>query len=491
MEKYVLSLDTGTTSCRCLAFARDGGIYASHSREYGRTFPADGYVEQDALEIWTAQRDVVAEVISDIGGVEAVECIGIANQRETVVVWDKVTGIPVHPAVVWQCRRTADFCEHLREEGYEEYVRDVTGLVLDPYFSGTKVKWILDHVDGARERAEHGDLLFGNIDTWIIWNLTGGRVHVTDYSNASRTMLFDIRRLRWDDRLLQIMDVPRMMLPEPRPSSEVYGYTDIFGGRVPICGDAGDQQASLFGQGCFRRGDAKNTYGTGCFMLMNTGDTAFTSGNRLLTTVAWGLGGKVTYALEGSVFSAGDAVEWFRDLAGLESPGDIEQLARGAQGGGCFFVPAFNGLGAPYWDPQARTVLTGISAGAGKAELARAVLDGVALLSADVFEAMREDTGRSLNQLYADGGMSRNDLFLQIQADVLGVSVIRSACSESTARGAAFLAGLATGFWRSVGDLPFGEDRGLFVPTMSVSDRDKLRIGWMSAVQKSRGIGTE
>ncbi|SHF38693.1 glycerol kinase GlpK [Desulforamulus putei] len=491
-KKYVLALDQGTTSCRAILFDRDSNIKGVAQKEFTQIYPKAGWVEHDAEEIWSTQYGVIAEVIAKTGiNPEEIASIGITNQRETTVVWDKTTGKPVYNAIVWQCRRTAGICDQLKARGLEQVFRTKTGLVLDAYFSGTKVKWILDNVEGAREKAEKGQLLFGTMDTWLIWNLTGGKVHVTDYSNASRTLMYNIRELRWDEELLKELDVPASMLPEVRPSSEVYGETDpknFLGHAVPIAGVAGDQQAALFGQACYQPGMAKNTYGTGCFMLMNTGDKLYDSKNGLLTTIAWGLDGKVEYALEGSIFIAGAAIQWLRDgLKVLEEAPDSEYFAsKVADTDGVYLVPAFAGLGAPYWDMRARGAIVGLTRGTTKEHIIRAALDSLAYQTKDVLGAMEADSNIKLQALKVDGGAVANNLLMQFQADILGVPVERPKVIETTALGAAYLAGLAVGFWQSKEELAsrWQLDRR-FESQMDDAKRNKLYGGWKRAVSRS------
>lgn len=490
MKKYVMALDQGTTSSRAILFDDLGQMVAMAQKEFKQYYPKAGWVEHDPMEIWGTQMGVAREVLETSGiKPDEIAAIGIANQRETTVVWDKNTGKPIYNAIVWQCRRTAEICEAWVEEGRETYVRDATGLVIDAYFSGTKLKWLLDHVEGARERAEKGELLFGTIDTWLIWNLTRGAVHVTDYSNASRTLMYNIDRLCWDETLLGWLDVPKIMLPEVKASSEVYGYTDArtFGGaKIPISGTAGDQQAALFGQACFAKGSVKNTYGTGCFMLMNTGKTRVPSKNGLLTTIAWGIDGEVYYALEGSVFIAGAAIQWLRDEMKLvESAADSAYYAsKVPDNGGVYFVPAFAGLGAPYWEMHARGMVVGLTRGSNKNHLIRATLEALAYQTRDVLEAMQEDSGLSLRRLKVDGGATVNDFLMQFQADLLGRSVVRPMVTETTALGAAYLAGLAVGFWkdRSLLNEQFAVDRQ-FDPVYTEEKREKCYAGWKKAVR--------
>ncbi len=489
-KKYVLSIDQGTTSSRAIIFNKKGDIVNVTQKEFTQIFPKSGWVEHDAMEIWSSVQSVVAEALAhpDITGSD-IATIGITNQRETTVVWDKNTGIPVYNAIVWQSRQTMDICNELKEKGLDQMFREKTGLLIDAYFSGTKVKWILDNVDGAREKAEKGDLLFGTIDTWLLWKLTGGKVHVTDYTNASRTLMYNIHDLKWDEELLKHLTVPASMLPEVKPSSEVYGYTvkEKFQGlEVPISGMAGDQQAALFGQACFSEGMAKNTYGTGCFMLMNTGEKAVPSKNGLLTTIAWGVDGKVEYALEGSIFVAGSAVQWLRDgLRMFREARDSELYAtRVPNSDGVYMVPAFVGLGAPYWDSEVRGAVFGLTRATTKEHFIRATLDSLCYQTKDVLSAMEADSGIKLAKLRVDGGAVANDLILQVQADILGVPVERPLCIETTALGAAYLAGLAVGFWADKSDIVknFGVDRE-FGPKLGKIESDKLYEGWQKAVK--------
>jgi glycerol kinase len=492
-KKYVLALDQGTTSSRAILFDQTGKNVCVAQKEFTQIYPKAGWVEHDAMEIWGTQMGVAREVIEKHGATtDEIAAIGITNQRETTVVWEKATGKPIYNAIVWQCRRTAYICDELKAKGLEAYVRENTGLVVDAYFSGTKVKWILDNVEGARDRAKKGELLFGNIDTWLIWNLTRGKVHVTDYSNASRTMLFNIKDLCWDKKILAEMDIPESMLPEVKPSSCVYGKTDpqTFGGaEIPIAGAAGDQQAALFGQACFTPGTAKNTYGTGCFMLMNTGTKRVPSTNGLLTTIAWGVDGKVEYALEGSIFIAGAAVQWLRDEMKLvENAAQSEELATAvADSNGVYVVPAFVGLGAPYWDMYARGAVLGLTRGAGKNHVVRATLESIAFQTRDVLKAMQDDSGITLTELKVDGGAVANNFLMQFQSDILGVPVDRPMVTETTAMGAAFLAGLAVGFWKDKAEIAakWNIDR-TFKPAMSAADRDAKYAGWVKAVSRCR-----
>ena len=492
-KKYVLALDQGTTSSRAILFDASGTSVGVAQKEFTQIYPKAGWVEHDAMEIWGTQSGVAREVLEKTGArPDEIAAIGITNQRETTVVWEKATGKPIYNAIVWQCRRTASICDELKAKGLEGYIRENTGLVVDAYFSGTKVKWILDNVPGARERAKKGELLFGNIDTWLIWNLTRGESYVTDYTNASRTMLFNIVTLKWDEKILAELDIPLCMLPEVKPSSCVYGYTDAqtFGGAaIPIAGVAGDQQAALFGQACFADGMAKNTYGTGCFMLMNTGEKPVPSHNGLLTTIAWGVDGKVEYALEGSIFVAGAAVQWLRDeLKLIDNAAQSEELAAAvADTHGVYVVPAFVGLGAPYWDMYARGTIVGLTRGANRNHIVRATLESIALQTKDVLRAMEEDSGITLKALKVDGGAVANNFLMQFQSDTLGVPVDRPKVTETTAMGAAFLAGLAVGFWKDKAEIAakWNVDR-TFKPSMSAEVRDKKYKGWQKAVERSR-----
>ena len=494
MSKYVMALDAGTTSNRCIIFDREGNQIAVSQKEFKQIYPHPGWVEHDPMEIWATQLGVAQEAIL-MARTEAKEiaAIGITNQRETTIVWDKNTGLPVYNAIVWQCRRTADYCETL-EKDYEYMIREKTGLKVDAYFSGTKIRWILENVPGAREKAEKGDLLFGTVDTWLIWNLTRGKAHVTDYSNASRTMLFNIHTLQWDDEILELLDIPKCMLPEVRPSSEVYGETDytLFGDGIKIAGAAGDQQAALFGQTCFKPGEAKNTYGTGCFLLMNTGETPVTSTNGLVTTIAWGLNGKVEYALEGSIFVAGAAIQWLRDEMGLvENSPASERYARMVEDtNGVYMVPAFVGLGAPYWDPYARGAIVGLTRGANRNHVIRATLESLAYQTWDVLHAMEADSGIRLDSLKVDGGACANDFLMQFQADMIRAEVRRPVCIETTAMGAAYLAGLAVGYWSSQEDIKSNwQVSGSFVPQMDAKLAKEKLDGWHAAVKMLRTPG--
>jgi len=492
MGKYIMSLDQGTTSCRCIVFNRKGEVISLAQKEFKQIYPKPGWVEHDAMEIWAIQAGVAQEAMRQVGAeYHDIAAIGITNQRETTVVWEKDTGRPVYNAIVWQCRRTAEYCDELKVKGLSDTVQRKTGLLIDAYFSATKLKWILDHVERGRERAKNGELLFGTIESWLIWNLTKGRVHVTDYSNAARTMLFNIKELKWDEELLELFDIPEAMLPEAVPSSYIYGETDplIFGGPIPIASAAGDQQAALFGQACFQSGDAKNTYGTGGFLLMNTGKKPVYSKNGLLTTVAWGINDEVYYALEGSVFVAGAAVQWLRDeLKIIEKSSDTEAMALSVPDtNGVYFVPAFVGLGAPYWDPYARGIITGLTRGVNRNHLVRATLEAIAYQTWDVLEAMQEDSGIRLAALKVDGGASENRFLMQFQADIIGTQVERPANKESTAVGAAYLAGLAVGFWSDLGDVVKNRSiDGVFEPSMDETRRMELLQGWHKAVSRCR-----
>lgn len=494
-KKYVLAIDQGTTSTRAILFNKKGEIVHTSQREFTQYFPEPGWVEHDANEIWVTTLAVIAGVLieSDTKPTE-IHSIGITNQRETTVVWDKNTGLPVYHALVWQSRQTSDIANQIIADGYEELVKSKTGLRVDAYFSGTKVRWILDNVEGARARAEKGDLLFGTIDTWLIWKLTGNKVHVTDYTNASRTMMFNIHELKWDDELLDILTIPKKMLPEVRSSSEVYGETveyHMFGQRVPIAGVAGDQQAALFGQNCFEEGMIKNTYGTGCFILMNTGEKAVNSENGLITTIAYGLDGKVNYALEGSVFVAGSAVQWLRDgLKMFTDAGETEEYAlRAGNSDGVYMVPAFVGLGAPHWDTDARGAIFGLTRGTSKDIFIRATLESIAYQSKDVMETMIKDSGIPITEMRVDGGAAKNNFLMQFQSDILNIEIKRPKVSETTALGAAYLAGLATGFWESIEDIKANWllDKS-YEPKMEDAERDVLYHGWEKAVTATRSF---
>lgn len=489
-NKYIMALDAGTTSNRCILFDKSGQIICQAQKEFRQIFPEPGWVEHDADEIWSTQLGVAVEAMSKINAsAEDIAALGITNQRETTIVWDKATGKPIYNAIVWQCRRTAEYCDELKSiEGMTEKIRKKTGLIIDAYFSATKVKWILDNIEGARERAIKGELLFGTVESWLIWKLTGGKVHVTDYSNASRTMMFNIQELKWDEEILEILDIPYCMLPEVKSSSEIYGYTKqtLLGGSIPIAGMAGDQQAALFGQNCFSQGDAKNTYGTGCFLLMNTGEKPIYSHNGLVTTIAWGFGGKITYALEGSIFVAGASIQWLRDELGfITKASESEELALKVKDtAGCYVVPAFTGLGAPYWDQYARGTIVGITRGVNKNHIVRATLDSIAYQVNDVLAVMRKESGIALNTLNVDGGASANDYLMQTQADIINVPVSRPACVETTALGAAYLAGLAVGYWQSTEDIKTNvKTDKIFNPNIKEDERIKRINGWEKAVK--------
>ena len=493
MKKYIMAFDAGTTSSRCILFDAQGNPCSIAQKEFTQYFPQPGWVEHDANEIWLTQYAVAAEALAKAGATDAdIAAIGITNQRETTIVWDKATGEPIGHAIVWQDRRTAAYCDSLAAKGLTDVFRAKTGLVIDPYFSSTKIRWMLENIPGARARAEAGELLFGTVETWLIWKLTGGRAHVTDYSNASRTMLFNIIDLKWDEDILAELGIPACMLPEVKPSCCVYGETapELFGGAIPIAGAAGDQQAALFGQACFRPGDAKNTYGTGCFLLMNTGATPVFSKNGLITTIAWGLGGQVEYALEGSVFVAGSAIQWLRDqLRLLDSAADSEYFANKVKDtNGCYVVPAFTGLGAPYWDPYARGAIVGLSRGVTRFHIIRATLESLAFQTCDVLSAMEADSGIRLGELRVDGGASANDLLMQVQSDIIQTPVCRPACVETTALGAACLVGLAVGVWSSREELASGRriDR-VFRPSISPAEQAARLKKWKKAVEYTRG----
>ncbi len=494
MAKYIMALDEGTTSARTIIFDKKGNIISSALKEFPQYYPKDGWVEQDAMEIWSTQVGVAHEALLKANlTYKDIDSIGITNQRETTIVWDKNTGEPITNAIVWQCRRTADFCDFLIQKNLTSAIREKTGLLIDPYFSGTKLRWILENVPGARERAENGELLFGTVETWLIWKFTEGKVHVTDYSNAGRTMLFNINTLEWDKELLELLDIPEVMLPKPVPSSMVYGETaeSIFGGPIKIAGAAGDQQAALFGQSCFNEGDAKNTFGTGAFLLMNIGRKPVLSRHGLVTTIAWGLDGKVNYALEGSVFVCGAAVQWLRDeLDILENAAQSEEIAESvADSNGLYVVPAFTGLGAPHWDPYARGAVFGITRGANRNHLVRATLESIAFQVKDLIDSMNSDIISSdiccLSNLKVDGGASANNFLMQFQADILDCTVIRPSCIETTALGAAYFAGLATGYWKSIDDiLDNWQAERTFEPCMSEEERGTLMAGWRKAVSR-------
>lgn len=497
MAQYIMALDAGTTSNRCILFNKKGEMCSVAQREFTQYFPQPGWVEHDADEIWASQIGVAVEAMNKIGAsAKDITAIGITNQRETAIVWDKNTGEPVCHAIVWQCRRNSEYCDSLKEKGLTEKFRQKTGLVIDAYFSGTKVKWILDNIPGARQKAENGELLFGTVETWLIWKLTKGAVHVTDYSNASRTMLFNINTLEWDDEILKELDIPKCMLPEVKPSSCIYGLADssFLGGQIPIAGAAGDQQSALFGQTCFRPGEAKNTYGTGCFLLMNTGEKPVFSQNGLVTTIAWGLDGKVTYALEGSIFVAGAAIQWLRDeMRLIDSAADSEYMATKVKDtNGCYVVPAFTGLGAPHWDQYARGTIVGITRGVNKCHIIRATLESLAYQVNDVLSAMKADSGIRLSALKVDGGASANNFLMQVQADITAAPVNRPVCVETTAMGAAYLAGLAVGYWKNTDEVlkNWTIDRS-FTPSISEEDRAVRIKGWNKAVRYAYGWAKE
>ena len=485
MSKYVLALDQGTSSSRAIAFDHEGLPVAVSQKEFTQYFPQPGWVEHDAMEIWSSESGVMAEVAARLGVDAEIAAIGITNQRETTIVWDAATGEPVCHAIVWQDRRTSEFCDSLKAKGLTEMIQSKTGLIIDAYFSGTKVRWILENVPGAREKAERGELRFGTVDSWLVWNLTGGKVHVTDVTNASRTMLFNIHTLEWDKEMLELLGIPASMMPEVRSCSEIYGYTTIAGKQVPVAGMAGDQQSALFGQMCTEPGSVKNTYGTGCFLLMNSGEKPIDSKNNLLTTIAWKIGDTVNYALEGSIFVAGSVVQWLRDGLGIiKSSSEAEALAETVpDNGGVYFVPALTGLGAPYWDPFARGSVYGITRGTTAGHLARAALEGIAFQTMDIVEAMRKDAGIALCELKVDGGASRNNLLMQFQSDVLGTKVIRPVVTETTALGAAYLAGLAVGFWSSLDEVKsqWKAERS-FEPG---SDVEAFKQGWKAAIGRT------
>ena len=489
MKKYIIALDQGTTSSRAVIFDRNQRIINIAQREYTQYYPKEGWVEHDPLEIYASQYGVLIDVLLMSGiQMEEIAAIGITNQRETTIVWNKKTGKPVCNAIVWQCRRTAAICEKLKEDGYGELIRERTGLLPDAYFSGTKIKWILDNIPGAPEQAEKGELLFGTVDTWLIWKLTGGLIHVTDYTNASRTMLFNIKTMTWDMEILKLLDIPEQMLPQVKPSSGIFGMAQINGYAIPIAGVAGDQQAALFGQCCFHKGEAKNTYGTGCFLLMNTGSEPVFSKTGMLTTIAASLPGKVQYALEGSVFTGGSVVQWLRDkMRFITDSSDSDYYAtKVPDSGGVYMVPAFTGLGAPYWDMFARGTIIGITRGTNRSHIIRAALESIAYQSCDVLDAIQEDAGMEFSELRVDGGASANEFLMQFQSDIIGKPVLRPVCRETTALGAAYLAGLAVRFWESLEELKsMGEIERVFQPSMANEKRDKLRAGWKKAVKRA------
>ena len=497
MAKYIMALDSGTTSNRCILFNEAGEMCSVAQKEFTQYFPKPGWVEHNALEIWSTQLEVAQKAMANLNVTAAdIAAIGITNQRETTIVWDKTTGEPIHHAIVWQCRRTSEYCDSLKEKGLTDTFRAKTGLVIDAYFSGTKLHWLLENVPGARERAERGELLFGTVETWLIWKLTGGKAHVTDYSNASRTMLFNINTLQWDDEILAELNIPKCMLPEAKPSSCVYGETlaQFFGAPIPISGAAGDQQAALFGQTCFTPGEAKNTYGTGCFMLMNTGEKPVFSNNGLVTTIAWGLDGKVEYALEGSIFVAGAAIQWLRDeMRLIDSSPDSEYMALKVKDtNGCYVVPAFTGLGAPYWDQYARGTIVGLTRGVNKYHIIRATMDSLCYQTNDVLQAMKADSGIELAALKVDGGASANNYLMQTQADLIDAPVQRPRCVETTAMGAAYLAGLAVGYWASKEDVikNWAIDR-TFEPAIPAEERETRVKHWKKAVKSAYGWAKE
>jgi glycerol kinase len=486
-----MAFDQGTTSSRCIIFDKQGRIKSAAWKEFNQIYPKPGWVEHDPVEIWSSQVSVAAEAMAKLGiGANEIASIGITNQRETTIIWDKNTGKPIYNAIVWQCRRTSDMIEQLKEKGLEDYIKATTGLIPDAYFSGTKIKWILDNVPGAREAAQRGDLLFGTVDTWLIWNMTKGRVHATDYTNASRTMLYDINKLAWDEKLLTELEIPRNMLPEVKPSGYIYGYTDraLFGEEIVIAGAAGDQQAALFGQCCFTKGEAKNTYGTGCFLLMNTGEEAIKSKLGLITTIAAGTGDRIEYALEGSVFVAGAAIQWLRDeLQIIKNAAESEEYAKRVKDtNGVYVVPAFAGLGAPYWDQYARGTIIGLTRGANRDHIIRATLEAIAYQTYDVLKAMELDSAITLKSLKVDGGACNNNFLMQFQADILNSEVLKPVCTETTALGAAYLAGLASGFWTDRDEIRKNWALAAsFTPDMQESYREQLIAGWQKAVKRA------
>ena len=492
MAEYIMALDAGTTSNRCILFDRYASVCAVAQKEFTQIYPKSGYVEHNANEIWATQLSVAVEAMQKLGiGAEDIAAIGITNQRETTIVWDRQTGEPVYNAIVWQCRRTSEMCDKLRADGLEEYIRKTTGLRIDAYFSATKIKWILDNVPGARDRAENGELLFGTVDTWLIWKLSGGKIHVTDRTNAARTMLYDIHSLTWDKRILEILQIPKCMLPEVRSSSEIYGNVNILGAEIPVSGIAGDQQAALFGQKCFCEGDIKNTYGTGCFLLMNTGATAFESKNGLITTIAADAGDNICYALEGSVFVGGAVIQWLRDELGLiATAAESEKAALSVpDSAGVYIVPAFAGLGAPYWDMYARGTICGLTRGSGKNHIIRACLEAIAYQTNDLITALKADTGLPINHIRADGGAAANNFLMQFQADISDVGVIRPAQTEATAAGAAYLAGLAVGFWKNKNEiLRLPDKQTEFKPAITAKRREALTDGWKRAVRSTKAF---
>ncbi len=492
MKKYILTLDEGTTSARAVLFDKGGNAVSAAQREFKQIYPQPGFVEHDPVEIFSVQYAAVTEAITAIGAsAEEIAAVGVTNQRETTIIWDKNTGEPIYNAIVWQCRRTSEMCDKLRADGLEEYIRKTTGLRIDAYFSATKIKWILDNVPGARDRAENGDLLFGTVDTWLIWKLSSGKIHVTDRTNAARTMLYDIHSLTWDKRILEILQIPKCMLPEVRPSSEIYGDVNILGAEIPVSGIAGDQQAALFGQKCFCEGDIKNTYGTGCFLLMNTGDTAFESKNGLITTIAADAGDNICYALEGSVFVGGAVIQWLRDELGLiTTAAESEKAALSVpDSAGVYIVPAFAGLGAPYWNMYARGTICGLTRGSGKNHIIRACLEAIAYQTNDLITALKADTGLPINHIRADGGAAANNFLMQFQADISDVGVIRPAQTEATAAGAAYLAGLAVGFWKNKNEiLRLPDKQTEFKPAINAKHREAMTEGWKRAVRSTKAF---
>lgn len=492
MKKYILTLDEGTTSARAVLFDKGGNAVSAAQREFKQIYPQPGFVEHDPVEIFSVQYAAVTEAITAIGAsADEIAAVGVTNQRETTIIWDKNTGEPIYNAIVWQCRRTSEMCDKLRADGLEEYIRKTTGLRIDAYFSATKIKWILDNVPGARDRAENGDLLFGTVDTWLIWKLSGGKIHVTDRTNAARTMLYDIHSLTWDKRILEILQIPKCMLPEVRPSSEIYGNVNILGAEIPVSGIAGDQQAALFGQKCFCEGDIKNTYGTGCFLLMNTGAAAFESKNGLITTIAADAGDNICYALEGSVFVGGAVIQWLRDELGLiATAAESEKAALSVpDSSGVYIVPAFAGLGAPYWDMYARGTICGLTRGSGKNHIIRACLEAIAYQTNDLITALKADTGLPINHIRADGGAAANNFLMQFQADISDVGVIRPAQTEATAAGAAYLAGLAVSFWKNKNEiLRLPDNQTEFKPAITAKRREALTDGWKRAVRSTKAF---
>lgn len=492
MKKYILTLDEGTTSARAVLFDKGGNAVSAAQREFKQIYPQPGFVEHDPVEIFSVQYAAVTEAITAIGAsADEIAAVGVTNQRETTIIWDKNTGEPIYNAIVWQCRRTSEMCDKLRADGLEEYIRKTTGLRIDAYFSATKIKWILDNVPGARDRAENGELLFGTVDTWLIWKLSGGKIHVTDRTNAARTMLYDIHSLAWDKRILEILQIPKCMLPEVRSSSEIYGDVNILGVEIPVSGIAGDQQAALFGQKCFCEGDIKNTYGTGCFLLMNTGSTAYESKNGLITTIAADAGDNICYALEGSVFVGGAVIQWLRDELGLiASAAESEKAALSVpDSAGVYIVPAFAGLGAPYWDMYARGTICGLTRGSGKNHIIRACLEAIAYQTNDLITALKADTGLPINHIRADGGAAANNFLMQFQADISDVGVIRPVQTEATAAGAAYLAGLAVGFWKNKNEiLRLPDKQTEFKPAITAKRREALTDGWKRAVRSTKAF---